>query len=183
MLEILGKTTIDFMGQRRWAFIFSGIMVVLGLVALIQIGRGAANLGIDFSGVDETAYLWDIQTDHISWESNAVKVLAVRNALGSNRDTIEIVHLLGGTDAQIARIFQRAIGYDAGVGGVVGLVLGLVVVLLLGQQFAALGAGLVSSGALEWSDWLLLALIPVIGVVLAMFTARQTVVRALRKML
>jgi diguanylate cyclase (GGDEF)-like protein len=32
------------------------------------------------SGVDETAYLWDIHTDHISWESNAVKVLAVRNA-------------------------------------------------------------------------------------------------------
>jgi hypothetical protein len=32
------------------------------------------------SGVDETAYLWDIQTDQISWESNAVKVLAVRNA-------------------------------------------------------------------------------------------------------
>ena len=50
MLEILGKTKIDFMGQRRWAFMFSGIMVVLGLVALIQIGRGAANLGIDFSG-------------------------------------------------------------------------------------------------------------------------------------
>ena len=50
MLEILGKTSIDFMGKRRWAFLFSGIMVVLGLVALIQIGRGAANLGIDFSG-------------------------------------------------------------------------------------------------------------------------------------
>ncbi len=32
------------------------------------------------SGVDETAYLWDIQTDAIAWESNAVKVLAVRNA-------------------------------------------------------------------------------------------------------
>ena len=31
------------------------------------------------SGVDETAYLWDIQTDQISWESNAPKVLGVRN--------------------------------------------------------------------------------------------------------
>ncbi len=50
MLEILGKTNIDFMGKRRYAFIFSGIMVLLGLVALIQIGRGAANLGIDFAG-------------------------------------------------------------------------------------------------------------------------------------
>ena len=50
MLEILGKTNIDFMGKRKWAFIFSGIMVVLGIVALVQIARGAANLGIDFCG-------------------------------------------------------------------------------------------------------------------------------------
>lgn len=50
MLEILGKTNIDFMGKRRFSFLFSGIMVVLGLVAIIQISRGAANLGIDFVG-------------------------------------------------------------------------------------------------------------------------------------
>jgi preprotein translocase subunit SecF len=50
MLEILGKTNVDFMGKRHIAFIFSGIMVTLGLLALVQIGRGAANLGIDFAG-------------------------------------------------------------------------------------------------------------------------------------
>lgn len=50
MLEILGKTNIDFMGKRRFAFLFSGIMVLLGLIALVQIARGAANLGIDFAG-------------------------------------------------------------------------------------------------------------------------------------
>ncbi len=50
MFEILGKTNIDFMGKRRIAFMFSSIMVLLGLVAVIQIGRGTANLGIDFAG-------------------------------------------------------------------------------------------------------------------------------------
>lgn len=50
MLEILGKTNIDFMGKRYIAFVFSGIMVFLGLVAVVQIWRGAANLGIDFAG-------------------------------------------------------------------------------------------------------------------------------------
>ena len=50
MLEILGKTNVDFMGKRRYAFLFSGIMVVLGIIALIQIARGQANLGIDFAG-------------------------------------------------------------------------------------------------------------------------------------
>lgn len=50
MLEILGKTNIDFMGKRNIAFAFSGILALLGVVAVIQIGRGVANLGIDFAG-------------------------------------------------------------------------------------------------------------------------------------
>jgi preprotein translocase subunit SecF len=50
MLEILGKTNFDFMSKRRLAFTFSGIMVLLGIIALVQIARGAANLGIDFAG-------------------------------------------------------------------------------------------------------------------------------------
>ena len=113
----------------------------------------------------------------------AVVLLAVRNALGTNRETIEIVHLLGGTDQQIARLFQRSVGFDAAGGGAIGLGLGLVAVLLLGRQFAGLDAGLVSGGALGWPDWLVLALVPVGGVVLAMLTARWTVLRALRRML
>ena len=136
-----------------------------------------------FSAVDTMRLLSLALVGLLGGALGAAVLLAVRNALGSNRDTIEIVHLLGGTDAQIARIFQRAIGYDAAIGGAVGLALGLVVVLVLGQQFAALGAGLVSSGALGWADWLVLGLIPVGGVILAMFTARQTVVRALQRML
>jgi preprotein translocase subunit SecF len=50
MLEILGKTNIDFMGKRHLAFFFSGILVVLGIIAAVQISRGHANLGIDFAG-------------------------------------------------------------------------------------------------------------------------------------
>lgn len=50
MLEILGKTNVDFMGKRHIAFVFSGIMVLLGIVAVVQIARGQANLGIDFAG-------------------------------------------------------------------------------------------------------------------------------------
>lgn len=112
----------------------------------------------------------------------AAVLLAARTALGANRDTIEIVHLLGGTDSQIARIFQRSIGIDAAGGGAVGLAAGMVVVLFLGKRFASLGAGLVDAGTLDWSDWVLLAMVPVAGVGLAMATARISVLRALRRM-
>ncbi|MEW6325185.1 MAG: protein translocase subunit SecF [Nitrospirota bacterium] len=50
MLEILGKTNVDFMGKRLYAFILSGALAALGLLAFTQIVRGQANLGIDFSG-------------------------------------------------------------------------------------------------------------------------------------
>jgi cell division transport system permease protein len=113
----------------------------------------------------------------------AAVLLAARTALGAARETIEIVHLLGGTDGQIARVFQRSIAFDAAGGGAVGLALGLGAVLLLGRQFAALGTGMVSGGALDWLDWILLALVPVAGVLLAALTARLTVLAALRKML
>ncbi|WP_232491527.1 cell division protein FtsX [Novosphingobium kaempferiae] len=113
----------------------------------------------------------------------AAVLLAARSALGANRDTIEIVHLLGGTDAQVARVFQRSIGYDAAGGGAVGLALALVVILSLGRRFEGLGAGLVDNGALVWSDWLILAVVPMLATLLAMLTARLTVLHALRKML
>ncbi|MGX7896493.1 cell division protein FtsX [Tsuneonella sp. HG222] len=115
--------------------------------------------------------------------SAAAVWLAARSALGSNRETIEIVHLLGGTDQQIARIFQRSIAMDAAVGGVIGLLLGLIAVFLLGRQFAALGSGMVAGGGLGPFDWVVLGAIPVIGVFLAMLTARITVLGALRRML
>lgn len=114
---------------------------------------------------------------------SAAVLLAARTALGAARETIEIVHLLGGTDSQIARVFQRSIAFDAAGGGAVGLGLGLGAVLLLGNRFAALGAGMISGGTLGWLDWVLLALVPVAGVILAAVTARLTVLAALRKML
>lgn len=49
-MELLGKTKIDFIGMRKISFIISGIVALIGLVGIVQIGRGAANMGIDFSG-------------------------------------------------------------------------------------------------------------------------------------
>jgi len=48
--EIIGETNIDFMGFKKYAFIFSGILTLIGIIAIIQILLGHGNLGIDFGG-------------------------------------------------------------------------------------------------------------------------------------
>lgn len=115
--------------------------------------------------------------------SAAAVWLAARSALGSNRETIEVIHLLGATDRQIARLFERSIGLDAAIGGLAGLLLGAGAIWLLGRQFARLGSGMVTGGGLGPVEWAAVAAIPLMGVMLAMLTARVTVLGELRRML
>lgn len=136
-----------------------------------------------FSAITSLQYLAIALVVLLAGTSLAAVFLAARSALGANRETIEIVHLLGGTDTQIARVFQRTVGVDATIGGAAGLVLGMAAVLFLGRQFAALDSGMVGGGGLGWLDWIAIAAVPVITVALAMVTARLTVVAALRRML
>lgn len=49
-MELLKKTNIDFIGMRKVSFIISGIIAIVGIIGIIAIGRGTANMGIDFSG-------------------------------------------------------------------------------------------------------------------------------------
>lgn len=49
-MDIWGETKIDFIGKRNFAFLFSGILALLGLAAAVLIPMGRANLGIDFAG-------------------------------------------------------------------------------------------------------------------------------------
>lgn len=115
--------------------------------------------------------------------SAAAVWLAARSALGANRDTIEVIHHLGGSDGQIAGIFQRQVAWDAALGGAAGLLLGLAAVFVLGRQFAQLQSGLVAGGGLGPLDWMAIGAIPLVGMVLAIITARYTVISALRRML
>jgi preprotein translocase subunit SecF len=50
MLEILRKTNIDFIGKKYITFLVTGTLTVIGIIAIIQIATGKANMGIDFAG-------------------------------------------------------------------------------------------------------------------------------------
>ena len=113
----------------------------------------------------------------------AAVMLAIRSSLNTHRETIEIMHMMGGTDLQAARLFQRRMGLDALLGGVVGFVLAAAVIWLLSLQFNAAGTGLLTGAAMPWFGWVILALIPLAVMGLAMLIARHTVVSALKKIL
>jgi cell division transport system permease protein len=154
-----------------------------GVAPAARVDAQSSWLGPVFAAIASLQWLALALVVLLAVTSSAAVWLAARSALGTNRPTIEIVHLLGGTDAQIARIFQRSVGFDAAAGGTVGLALGMVAVLVLGRQFAALGSGMVAGGGLGPIDWALIAAIPLAGVAIAMLTARLTVLAALRRML
>jgi cell division transport system permease protein len=113
----------------------------------------------------------------------AVVVLAARAGLETHRATIEVMHMLGSTDVQVARLFQRRIALDAAIGGAAGGLAALAVLAFLGTRIAALGSQLLGGITLGAGDWLLLVLLPVGFVVLATMAARMTVVGALRRSL
>jgi cell division transport system permease protein len=115
--------------------------------------------------------------------SAATVVLAARAALDTHRNTIEVMHLMGATDIQVARLFQRRIALDALFGGLVGLAAAAIVLLVIGSRVGALGSELLGSAGLPLTSWLVLVLLPVGGVLLAMLVARTTILRALGRLL
>jgi SecD/SecF fusion protein len=48
--EFFKQPNIDFIGWRRYAFILSGALCILGIVAFVQLSRGHGNLGVEFTG-------------------------------------------------------------------------------------------------------------------------------------
>ena len=50
MIELVKNPKYDFMAIRNYAFIFSAVLLILGIIGTVQIFRGKANLGIDLAG-------------------------------------------------------------------------------------------------------------------------------------
>lgn len=112
----------------------------------------------------------------------AVVVLAARAGLEAHRATIGVMHLLGSTDRQIARLFQRRIGIDATIGGAAGAGGALAVIAAIGARLGGAGSELLAGITLSAGDWAVLAFVPVGFVAVAVAAARITVLRSLGRL-
>jgi cell division transport system permease protein len=105
--------------------------------------------------------------------ASAAVVLAARGAMDTNRQTVEVLHGIGATDAQISRLFQRRIALDTLIGALGGALLaGLVMAIAAaGAWWAGEMAGL----RLRPSDFVVLALLPLALTAAATLAARTAI--------
>ncbi|OJW23305.1 MAG: cell division protein [Sphingopyxis sp. 65-8] len=115
--------------------------------------------------------------------SAAVVIMTARAALGTHYATIEMLHLIGATDQQIARLFQRRITIDTAYGVALGTAVAAAILLLIGWQWSGVTSGLAATASLGPMGWALLLALPLLAIALAALTARQTLLAALKKIL
>ncbi|HUZ71789.1 MAG TPA: hypothetical protein VMU87_02280, partial [Stellaceae bacterium] len=112
---------------------------------------------------------------------------ATRTGLAVHHDVIELLHLMGARDGYVARQFERPALRLALIGGAAGLVLAAAALLALQHATGAaafLGDTVTLLPALHlrgW-NWAVLAALPLAAGIVAMATARLTVLATLRRL-
>jgi preprotein translocase subunit SecF len=97
MIEIIKNPNIAFIPKRKYSFVLSGVLVMLGLLGFILILIGKANLGMDFTGGAEIIGKFD----------SPVTAQELRNALsevGYAQATIQAVSGHGFENSFIIRV-------------------------------------------------------------------------------
>ena len=118
----------------------------------------------------------------ITLATTGTVVFTTRTGMGIHRQTIEVLHFVGAHDEFIARQFAtRAfiVGLQGGVGGII-----LATPILYAFEYILrnLGSGLLPKAALNSSIWFGVGCIVPIVAIIAMMTARSTVIKTLKKM-
>lgn len=109
-------------------------------------------------------------------------VFVTRTGLAVHRQVIELLHLIGARDDYIAGQFQRQALKLGLAGGLIGVALAGMTIVALGQVFATSDSVVVPELALSFRQWLLLVLIPPAAGLVALATARWTVLRTLARL-
>lgn len=112
----------------------------------------------------------------------AAVVFATRSGLAIHAAIINLLHVMGARDAYIAHQFQMQAMMLGVRGGIIGAAAAVIVLIVLTSMTAGVDVALLPSAPLSLSQWPLLMLVPVAAVVIAMVTARVTVLRTLARM-
>lgn len=109
----------------------------------------------------------------------AMITLAAQASLAANAQVIRVLRLVGARDTYIARAFVRRYTSRAGLGALVGVVVGAGAMVLMPQGGSGdsilIGVGFVGA------EWLLLVMIPILSAVTAFFATRAAAFRRLRE--
>jgi cell division transport system permease protein len=111
----------------------------------------------------------------------AIVVFATRSALAANRDTVEVLHLIGARDSFIAGEVQRQF-LDTGLKASLGGWAAAAVTFMIFGMAASDGTGdvtLLPQLQMPWTHYLILLAVPVAATALTAIAARMTVMRAL----
>ena len=109
-------------------------------------------------------------------------VFVTRTGLAIHLQVINLLHLIGAQDSYIARQFETHALLMGLRGGVIGLVLAVLTVLLFGYLIGRSESGLLPDLSLSFVEWLILAALPVATALVAMLTARLTVLHDLSRL-
>lgn len=110
-------------------------------------------------------------------------VFVARIGLAIHRRVIDVMHLVGAQDSYIASQFQAQALRLGLIGGVIGVALAALTLVGGEHLRQRLDALIVPAPALSPGQWAALVLLPPAAAVVAMVTARVTVMRELKRML
>lgn len=112
----------------------------------------------------------------------AMVIFATRMGLAIHGRVIELLHLIGAQDTYVAREFETHALKLALRGGAFGLLLAIATVTLIARLFERLDSVLLPELTLLPIEWAALAILPLAIALVAMLTARVTVLRNLGRM-
>ncbi len=110
----------------------------------------------------------------------AIMALAARSSAKMHEKTLDLLHLVGATDAQIIRLFQRRLALDAAFGGAIGFALAAAVLVVAMLLLRDIQGAIFAGSGLGWTA-LLLPILPILGIGLSILTARVTIKSLLKR--